>query len=100
MSLGAWGGIVGIVAFAMAAWGAAPDRLPLSLRALMARMAMGQLFGTVGAVSSYLLFVYAIAQLRAQPFLGTVEDNLDLIIWGAPTSMLCGAIAGAVFKRE
>ncbi len=92
--LGSYSGLVGAVAAGVAAFD-----FKVPLRALLSRIALGQLLGTLGAVSSYLLLALAIAWTQSQPFTGTVEDNLELIIWGAPAAMIGGAIAGALWKR-
>ena len=68
--------------------------------AVIKRVALGQLLGTVGAISSYLVLAWAIARFNGAPFLGTVEDNLDLAILAAPITMICGAIAGALWKSD
>ena len=97
--LGAWSGFVGALAGAVAALGDNSTRPLATLRALLNRVALGQLLATLGAVSSYLLLALAIAQIKGDPFIGTVEDNLELAIYGAPITMICGAIAGALWKR-
>ena len=97
--LGSFSGIVGALAAAVAALGGKPDDSVGPPRALLRNLAMGQLFGTLGAVSSYLLFAFGVAQWNGDPFIGTVEDNLELIIWGAPALMISGAILGALWKR-
>lgn len=96
--LGAWSGFLGALIGGVAAFGARPGAMfaPLSI---IKRMALGQVLGTLGALSFYLVFALALAQLNAQPFVGTVEDNLELAIWGVPILMNCGAIAGALWKR-
>ncbi len=99
MSLGAWSGFVGLIAAGLVAFDMPSRHSFAPLRALLGRVAIGQLLGTLGAISSYLLLAWAIAQTQGQPFVGTVEDNLDLIIWAAPAAMIGGAIAGALWKR-
>ena len=98
--LGVWSGLIGALAGAVAAWGDNSTRPMATLRALLNRVALGQLLATLGAVSSYLLLALVIAQLNAQPFIDTVEDNLELAIIGVPITMICGAIAGAIWKRD
>ena len=99
LSLGAWSGILGALVGGVAASKARPGALlaPLSV---LKRVALGQLLGTLAALSSYLIFALAVAQLNAQPFVGTVEDNLELAIFGVPILMNCGAIVGALWQRE
>ncbi len=97
--LGAWSGIAGAFIFGATAATSGPGRL-LAPLALVKRVALGQLLGALAALSSYLTFAWALAQFNAWPFLGTVEDNLELAIWGVPVTMIFGAIAGALWKRE
>ena len=97
--LGAWSGILGAMFGGVAALTARADARFASL-AILKRVALGQLLGTLAALSSYLIFALAIAQLNAQPFVGTVEDNLELAIFGVPILMNCGAIAGALWQRD
>lgn len=99
--LGSFSGFVGLFAGAVAAFDGKPAS-SIVPRALLRNLALGQLFGTGGAVSSYLLFAVAVAvaQFSGDPFVGIVEDNLELVIWGAPILMICGAVAGAIFRRD
>ena len=96
--LGAWSGFVGLIVGGVAASKARPGALlaPLSI---LKSVALGQLLGTLAALSSYLIFALAIAQIKGNSFTGTVEDNLELAIYGVPITMVCGAIAGALWKR-
>lgn len=96
---GAWSGIVGALIFGIAASGAKPGRFFAPL-ALIKRVALGQTVGTLCALSSYLVFALAVAQFNGDPFIGTVEDNFELVMFGAPISMICGAIAGAILGRD
>ncbi len=97
--LGVWSGLIGAIVGAVAALGDNSTRPLATLRALLSRVALGQLLATLGAVSSYLLLALVIAQIKGDPFTGTVEDNLELAIYGVPITMVCGAIAGALWKR-
>ena len=97
--LGVWSGFIGAIVGGVAALGDNSTRPLEKLRALLNRVALGQLLATLGAVSSYLLLALVIAQIKGDPFTGTVEDNLELAIYGVPVSMVCGAIAGALWKR-
>ena len=99
LTLGAWSGIIGAIVGAVAASNARPACAFAPL-ALVKRVALGQLLGTLAALSSYLVLALAIAQFNGDPFVGTVEDNLELAIYGVPLLMNCGAIAGALWKRE
>lgn len=96
--LGTWSGILGAVIGGVAALTARPGRLfaPLTI---IKRVALGQLFRTLGALSSYLVFALVMAQLNAQPFIWAVEESLFWALIGVPILMNCGAIAGALWKR-
>ena len=96
--LGAWSGILGAGVGGVAAVGARPGAL-LAPLAILKRVALGQSLGTLAALSSYLVLALLIAQLNAQSFVGTVEDNIEMAIYGVPVLMNCGAIAGALWKR-
>ena len=98
MTLGSWSGILGAVIFGIAALTAHPGRFFAPIIAIK-RVALGQFLGTLGALSTYLLAAMFIAQTRGQLFVATVEDNAVIILIGAPLMMLCGAIAGALWKR-
>lgn len=99
-TLGSYSGFVGALAGAVAAFDGKPESSIMPPRALLRNIVLGQLFGTLSAVSSYLLFALAIAHLNGDPFVGTVEDNLELAIYGVPVLMICGAIVGALCKRD
>ena len=98
--LGCGGGIVGAFAAGAVAFDERARHSLAPLRATLMRVALGQSAGTLGALSCYFLLVMWLVFRRAQPFVGTVEDNLDLIIPGAPCAMICGAIAGALWKKS
>ena len=98
--LGAFGGLVGALSASVVAFDSKSRTSFAPLRAMLARVALGQLLGTVGALSCYFVWVLFLMQTRLQPFVGTVEDNVEFILWGAPLTMICGAIAGALWKRE
>ena len=97
--LGCFGGIIGAVAAGAVAFDERARHSWAPLRATLMRVALGQIAGTIGALSCYFLLVMVLVFRRAQPFVGTVEDNLDLMIWGAPMLMICGAIAGTISRR-
>ena len=99
LTLGAWSGLFGALVGGVAASNARPGAL-LAPLAIIKRVALGQLLGTLAALSSYLILALAIAQLNAQPFIGSVEGGLVVALIGVPVLMNCGAIAGALWKRE
>ena len=98
--LGSYSGIVGFIAAAVAALASKPETSIVPARVLRRNLALGQLLGTFGAVSSYLLFAFAVAQFNGDSFVGTVENHLDVALYGVPALMICGAIMGALWKRE
>lgn len=96
--LGAWSGITGAIVGGVAALAARPGATSAPL-IVIKRVAFGQVLGTLIALSFYLIFACAIAQFNGESFVGTVEDHLELAIYGVPITMNCGAIAGALWKR-
>ena len=96
MSLGAWSGILGAIIYGIGAAKAGPGRCIREFTALCARVSLGQFVGTLSALTCYLAFAFVVSQIKTQPFIGTVEDNAELIVWGAPALMMCGALAGAL----
>lgn len=96
--LGAWSGVLGALFGGVAAFTARPVHIFAPLEVIK-RVALGQLLGTLGALSSYLFYALILTQTQGQSFVETVEDNLILALVGVPILMNCGAIAGALWKR-
>lgn len=95
-TLGSYGGIVGALFCGWAGFAAPPNRALLPPRALLNRIALGQIAGTLLAGATFFLWALAQSQNSGQSFGHIVEAELLLIICAAPALMICGAIAGAL----
>ncbi len=67
---------------------------------LCARVVLGQCFGVCCFVLSYFVIIYGTAQTQNQSFDDLTLGHHQWIIYGAPALMICGAIAGALTKRD
>ncbi len=94
------GFVLGLLIFGIAAVKTPPGRLFAPLQRFVGRVALGQLLGTLGALSFFAVLVVAKAQLQNQSLAKTVSADLIFIAFGVPITMICGAIAGALSKRE
>ena len=93
------GGLAGAIIFGIAAFKAAPGRFSEPLRAIIGRVVLGQIVGTVGALSFF--FAVGLAMFRFPTLRQSLIDygDWEWIQYGAPILMICGAIAGALSKR-
>ena len=98
--IGASSGIAGIVLFAIAAIRAMPGQLLEPFDVLFGRVICGQALGTIGALTSFVAFELAKTSINHRGFTLNSFDDSKWIIYGAPTLMICGAIAGALSKRD
>ena len=98
--LGAMCGVIGVLIFGVAAFRSAPGRLFAPFLQLRGRVALGQFLGTVDALSFFFAVEWAKSQLQNQSFGQGIAEDLKWIQWGAPALMVCGAIAGALSKRD
>ena len=96
ITLGAFGGIVGALFCGWAGLVAPPNRALLPPRALLGRIALGQVAGTLLAGATFVLWVLVQSQNTGQSFGRVLEDEVFLLLWAAPALMICGAIAGAL----
>ena len=97
-SLGAWAGVVGALVCGRAGVVAPASRHILPPRALLQPVVLGQIAGTLVAGATFFLWEVLQAQNTGLSFGRTVEQDLHLIVWGAPALMLCGAVAGALVR--
>ena len=67
---------------------------------LTARVAFGQFWGTVSACTAYLTFEFIFSRIRGIPFSSGISEDMLIFAVIAPTLMICGAIASAIFKRD
>lgn len=94
------GGFVGASIFVLAASKAPPGRFFAPLSALIGRVALGQIAGTLGALTFFAAVEAFKIQLQNQSLLRVMNGDAKFIALGAPALMICGAIAGALSKRE
>ena len=97
--MGAISGIVGCFIFGIAALRVSPNFFT-PLRNLWARVALGQFMGALSAGATFLLCEYINARVQGQRLSQNVLADLPLITYAAPILMICGAIAGALSKRD
>ena len=98
--MGALSGIIGAVLFALATVRATPGQILAPLKALIGRVTLGQIFGTSGAFTSFMAFELVKTLINHQGLASNIFDDLVWILYGAPILMICGAIAGALSKRD
>lgn len=97
-TLGSYSGVVGAFFGLWSGIAAPPSRSVLPPRALLQSLALGQIAGTLVACSTFFLWEVFQAQNTGLSFGRTVEQDIVLILWGAPALMICGAIVGALFR--
>ncbi len=90
---GSFGGVAGALIFGIAGATAPPSRFLLPRRALLARVCGGQIGGTLLACSAY-----ATLNIIQRHFGLNPTGDVDGVMFGAPALMICGAIAGALFR--
>lgn len=93
------GALLGAIILAVAATRAKPGALMEPLLSLIGRVLLGQIAGTVGFCSLFLVVAGARASLSGQSFYLAAMNDSGWLFVGAPVMMLCGAIAGAFSKR-
>lgn len=98
--LGALSGVCGVIIFGIAAFKIPSHRGLAPLRFLAARVIVGQVVGTIGAVTFFLFVETAKTRALGQPLSQGISEDLLWILFGAPILMICGAIAGALSQRE
>lgn len=97
---GAGGGIVGVILHALQGLFSAPDLRLLPTRAFLCRVSLGQIGATIGACASFFGFEILFSLTQSLPFPACVDRHLVWIMFGAPALMMCGAIAGALWRGE
>ena len=99
------GGLAGAVIFGVAAFQAPPDRFFAPLGALIGRVALGQVVATLAALICFGAIEAFRIQVQGQSLLNVTTGSfnnvyLNATSFGAPIVMTCGAIAGALTKRD
>ena len=98
--VGAICGVVGVFIHFIVAATARPEKPWRGFVRLTARIAIGQLLGTLGIITAFLAFNLISSQINNESFSRAVNENWVFIMYSAPALMIIGAIAGAVFKRD
>ena len=93
-------GFVGILVHLIAALTAPPDDFWQPFFDLTPRVAWGQLWGTVVAITAFYGFELVSSQIHRQNFVTTARGDGSFLILFAPAMMIFGAIAAAVLKRD
>ena len=98
--LGFASGIVGAFIFGVAAWRAKPSQLLTPFYELRRRVFLGQMTGTLLACVSFFSFVVIKMNLQNITLGDSIGYDGIYLLLGAPILMICGAIAGALTKRD
>ena len=91
-------GILSVPAHGIYALFAPPDEFLQPCFDLIPRLAFGQLWGTVIAITGF--FAFESVSSNGVNFVKAVEKNSILMVLFAPSLMIFGAIAAAVLKRD
>lgn len=70
------------------------------MREISIRVIVGQFCGTCGAISTFLVVEFCLAHIQNAPFDQSVNEHAPIFLWASPILMICGAIAGALSKRD
>ena len=93
-------GVMGAFIYAVAAARSQPGQLCQPFHDLQRAVTMGQCVGELGACTSFLAFELLKAEAQNIPFGVGISRDIGYFFFGAPALMICGAIAGALFKRD
>ena len=99
-TLGLVNGIAGLFIFAIAAWRAAPSHFLMPFHDLKRRVFLGQALATLIACASSVVFGIIKSNLQNIAFADELINEGHYLLVGAPILMICGAIAGALSKRD
>ena len=99
-TLGLASGIVGLFIFAIAAWRATPNHFLMPFRELKRRVFLGQALATLLVCASFVVFEFLKSNLQNISFAAQLINEGHYLLVGAPILMICGAIAGALSKRD
>lgn len=101
--IGAATGVVGILIYAIATMGEPPGDLFEPFFEITARIAFGQVWGTIAACSAFLAFELVRSMLNGigfSQFFNNVGDDIPLMMLIAPLLMIGGATISVIFKRD
>ena len=99
-AIGAATGVVGILIYAIAVMGEPPGDLFEPFFDITARIAFGQVWGTIAACSTFLAFELVRSLFTDAGFSNNVGDDAPLMMLVAPILMICGATISVIFKRD
>ena len=94
------GALAGLFIFGIAAARAGPGKTLQPLRALFKGVSLGQLAGTLSAATAFWAFEFVSGLIFNQPWDYGASADVFWVLLGAPLLMMCGAIAGALWKRR
>ena len=95
-----FGAASGALIFVIATLKSAPGEIIAPVRALLGRVILGQLAGTLLACSAFLAFEILKAQTQPLSLAKSIGYDAFMLTWFGPPIMACGAIAGALTKRD
>ncbi|PQV63005.1 hypothetical protein B1R32_11747 [Abditibacterium utsteinense] len=95
---GIGGGVAGALIFALLGFLNLPERHFLPHRSTFISIWSGQICGTLGVCFSFFVIAAMAAAFLGKSFPALVDAHLIWILFGAPTLMVCGEIAGAIWS--
>lgn len=93
-------GIVGVFIPLIGAVAAAPGNFWRPLFYLAPHVAVGQMCGTLLAITSFFAYEFVDARFHHTDFSTIVREDMIFFCLFAPILMICGAIAAALSKRD
>ncbi len=93
-------GVAGVLIHLVAAVVAKPGEFWEPSFNLTASVSLGQVWGTVAAIAAFVAFELIDSQIHQASFSTTVGEDVTFFCLFAPIIMICGAIAGAIWKRD
>lgn len=93
-------GSIGFFIHLLPALFAPPDEFWKPFFDLTPRVAWGQFWGTLIAVTAFFAFERVDSIIHGVSFAKTFQEDGIYIVLFAPILMICGAIADAIFKRD
>ncbi len=85
--------------FGIATFKSAPGDIIEPVRALLGRIVLGQIVGTLLVCSAFLAFELLKAQMQPLPIAKSIAYDAFMLEWFGPPIVACCAIAGALTKR-
>ena len=98
--VGILSGIFGSLICGIFAFYESPNLQIRGLIPLVSRIAFGQILGTFCTTTAFFAYELAKHQLVGGRFIFILVQDESIILLGAPALMICGAIAGALWKSD